>query len=734
MFLADALRFNERSCETVDLSFNPLMSKGVSYILQAKEHCSVHHWGLQAVLQSASSIGNNSTTTTTNNNNNNNNNKIISKRDMSGYYVLQLDHPYDHGLAELLRIRAERNNLSEWRSIKYTDAETLKKINKNGNKNKIKKKQSTTATTVEENDDSFKFNGGTCEIPYEGALEFYFVDEKTVANLSSTNTSPVVHFRLDMSKIDDRGIMRTMLRRARSEPGDNIINVFINDRPISFNGHSTEDQRKLQSLTNGIVTFAYSTTLMRHEQHWKLNLKIPCDNAIVHKLLEKIYNSAVKISERKGDDGDDDIDFKTLSTAELIENATQDTWTNTMLDNKRFELHSWYVHFGETSQSILDHIDGSHTDDFKRKKHTTAANIWRVPTKGMLEFDSVSSHPQVVVLTSHTFNLSVPNDLVSLLDLWTRACSHQGQTIWNSTIKTGGKEGSRPIQLPETLLLHSEGEAELMRILPNKGILSLDFITLIHHDKSKWMKRYSFAFSFFSKDYYNSSGDNDGASDCGNDGDSDGGGERKTKENIIYSRHRQGIQHRKKACAIFERTKKSPGSMEFCLNIEIDGIHVPQNQLNDSFEIPPLGSTFTFEVATYTENQPISHSTFLSVCENIAQQSSSAQRKEFIECLANNSNNNDDDDHSFYINCEQCEVLLKTIHSPKERWSILQILCNCIVDPVNLILSVYDLLMVKKNKNILLKWIRRDIPTLSLSKHDIIKHFKRDAEIGAYRK
>jgi hypothetical protein len=42
--------------------------------------------------------------------------------------------------------------------------------------------------------------------------------------------------------------------------------------------------------------------------------------------------------------------------------------------------------------------------------------------------------------------------------------------------------------------------------------------------------------------------------------------------------------------------------------------------------------------------------------------------------------------------------------------------------------------MVKKNKNILLKWIRRDIPTLSLSKHDIIKHFKRDAEIGAYRK
>ena len=94
MFLADGLRFNDGSCETIDLSFNPLMKAGVSYILRAKEQCQVKHWGLQSVLQSsAGSSSNGGGIGSSNSNGTSERRKKIHHRDMSGYYVLHLDDP-----------------------------------------------------------------------------------------------------------------------------------------------------------------------------------------------------------------------------------------------------------------------------------------------------------------------------------------------------------------------------------------------------------------------------------------------------------------------------------------------------------------------------------------------------------------------------------------------------------------------------------------------------------------
>lgn len=223
MFLADALRFNEASCEIIDLSFNPLMSEGVSFILRAKKECSVKHWGLQAVLQSS---GNNNANHNRKGNHENDasngGRRIVHHRDMTGYYVLHLDHPYDHGVAELLRLRSERNVLSEWRSTSLIDSKSWSRKNANSNggsngtkTNKKSQKSETKKKSSNSSSDSavsnFIFNGGQCEIPYSGVLEFYFIDCKTI-EANSINKSPLVYFELNMSLLDDRGIMRTMVR------------------------------------------------------------------------------------------------------------------------------------------------------------------------------------------------------------------------------------------------------------------------------------------------------------------------------------------------------------------------------------------------------------------------------------------------------------------------------------------------------------------------------------------
>ena len=740
MFLADGLRYNNGSCNTVDLSFNPLLSEGVAFIVCAKEECCVRHWGLQAVLQSSGQQGKSA-----------GNRRKIHNRDMSGFYVLHLDDPYDHGIAECLRLRAERNQYAEWKSPTLSTSEMWTKRNPNlstagnsdkknegkGQKGKRKEKKGKRSLKDMNADEFFLFNGGACDIPFEGVIEFFFVDHQTIQTMKG-NQSPLVHFSLDMKKNDDRGIMRTMIARSRKEPGDNIVGVKINGVLMNppYDGHNHESQRKLSSLLDGHVDFGYSSTLMRHEQHWKLDLAVPSDNAIAHKLLERVFTAAIKnmqATNTKASASASASGIETESTSSnIISTANQETWVNTIHNGLSFSLQDWVIDFAKVTGSILsgenELLKSMEENTLKKEertlvKHTSATNTWRVPTSGLIEFDSISSHPQLVMLTPHSFDLSKPADRVGLRDVWSRACCHEGQTLWNCKI-----DNNRLINLPETLLTHSEGEISLMKILPHRGILSLDFITLKHNEKSRWMKRYNFSFAFFKEDEEEmekaeKTEEQEEANDGRKEGKEEGkeGKEGKETEGDKQEylkkrrpprnvRHRQGLIHREKATAIFERTKAGRGMFEFCLNIEVNGIHIPQSQLSE-FELPMEGSTLRFEIASYIMNHPIPHKSFLSVCENLAQQSGAAQRKAFLECLVEDFN--DTSYSHLYLSADQIEILLMTVHDPKERWQMLQILAPRIVDPVNCVLGVYDLLMQRKNKRFLLRWIRREVTTLS---------------------
>ena len=88
------------------------------------------------------------------------------------------------------------------------------------------------------------------------------------------------------------------------------------------------------------------------------------------------------------------------------------------------------------TESILNHEASAEEN---RSRHgprhvVSSKSVWRVPSEGILEFDSVSSHPSTVLLTPYSFDLSVVEDRNDLRDVWTRACSHHGQSLWNSTL------------------------------------------------------------------------------------------------------------------------------------------------------------------------------------------------------------------------------------------------------------------------------------------------------------
>ena len=203
----------------------------------------------------------------------------------------------------------------------------------------------------------FGFENGACEIPYDGVLEFFFIEGRALQD-RKRKSAPLVHFNLNMAKHDDRGIMRTMLSRSRREPGDNIVAVKINHELMSppFDGHNNEAQRRLVSLVSGQVSFGYSTTMMRHEQHWKLDLSLPSDNAIAHKLLERVYKAAIKEMQQKNikkQKNKQKHDGLIHTSANMISTASQETWTNTTLNGKPFQLQDWAIDFGKISGSIL---------------------------------------------------------------------------------------------------------------------------------------------------------------------------------------------------------------------------------------------------------------------------------------------------------------------------------------------------------------------------------------------
>ena len=65
-----------------------------------------------------------------------------------------------------------------------------------------------------------RIDRGQVRIPKNGLLDFFFIDSISLAPLP--RPVPVVKFKLDVSKVGDRSVLQLLIRRSRTEPGDNI--------------------------------------------------------------------------------------------------------------------------------------------------------------------------------------------------------------------------------------------------------------------------------------------------------------------------------------------------------------------------------------------------------------------------------------------------------------------------------------------------------------------------------
>lgn len=171
----------------------------------------------------------------------------------------------------------------------------------------------------------------------------------------------------------------------------------------------------------------------------------------------------------------------------------------------------------------------------------------------------------------------------------------------------------------------------------------------------------------------------------------------------------------------------------------MDGKHVPQSTL-PRFVVPGKGAKLTFEVASFVVAEPLPHRSFLSLCENLAQQSSTHQRRLFLECLVQDgptsqkqrepSNKSQSATFSsgivdssliicpsaVWLSSDQVGTMLRTEHDPLLRWEMLKVVGCRVVDPVNLLLGVFDLLTMRIHKRRLLLWISRDVDRLEEDK------------------
>ena len=254
------------------------------------------------------------------------------------------------------------------------------------------------------------------------------------------------------------------------------------------------------------------------------------------------------------------------------------------------------------------------------------------------------------------------------------------------------------------------------------------------------MRRHTFSFDFRRRAAAEAKAkeeERDSQTACGTD--ADGGAPL-----LSTQRHRRGPSHRAKASAIIQRTIAAPGSFEFCLNLEVNGEYVPQRAIPRT--TLPVDGTLWFEVATYVDHSPIEHRSFLSVCENLASQSTEQQRQLYLECLLQGGDtrfarpivsrganggqlvlhgqklarNNDSD---VWFLAEQVEVMMQMLDDQQQRWRLLCTVSERVLDCVNLVLGVHDALTSRRHQKRLLQWIGRDVPRLgfdeSLSDRDV---------------
>ena len=204
-----------------------------------------------------------------------------------------------------------------------------------------------------------------------------------------------VHYCLDLSKSDDRDVYASLCKQARAQAGENFVNEQLNGKPFEFQEELPKDPT--EKLTSGIVELDFVTTRLSHEARYQFNLKDPIQRAKATKMLERVYLAKVSAPSAvlSGEDPDEvgggsadkghseEHKLGTIGTA----HGGGDQWTNVTVDGKKVNVHEWRVNIDSKGAfKWREDIDSSGVAESLKE-------TWRVPTKGMLEFDLITSNP-----------------------------------------------------------------------------------------------------------------------------------------------------------------------------------------------------------------------------------------------------------------------------------------------------------------------------------------------------
>ena len=509
MLIGEGLKLNLNSIQKIDLSHNPLGHLGVMFILNSKSECpSIKHYGVQetsaAKLQKV--------------------HPIIGIPDYHGYFSLNLSNPFEYTIADLLNIRRQRRG-GIWRDTRL-----------NGKAFDMK-------------------NFGREQ---EGTLSYFYVDSDTLA--PEYWKPPSVHFRFNIKKKDDRNMLNGLIERSYREIGSNIRNLFVDGKRFDMENYA-KDFTSVEKDFNGntIVELEYTSSTLCHQDRYSMDLSVSKDRALVHKLLERIFETtqAAQHAKKKAMESKEEL-FKVMSYP--------DRWENALYNGSKFDLAKWSINF-EMIEASLGNKDGTRGHHMKK---TSEKNSWRVPEHGVLEFDHQSAHPVSLEVESLKFDMSVLNERTQVVNRWLRASKLPGQTIFNCFLD------GKPFHFDESLWR----ERKMLKALPLHGTMVFDYVTASPKETSRNMQRSSLQYDL--------------------------------------SVHAE----REEALMLLHRQQQQGEHIEFWMNIKIDKEDIANARVLQEDCIVPEKGKLSFEVIYFPKNNPVRDEIFVVILEQLEQQMS----------------------------------------------------------------------------------------------------------------
>ena len=146
---------------------------------------------------------------------------------------------------------------------------------------------------------------------------------QTVADtlVRKRTASSTIQYRLNLSREDDRIMLAQILRAARLQPGENIVNERYEGKAFDFD-EETSGQHWIEKKTDGVFECEFKTTQLTLENHFEFDLSLESDTIIAIKILERVFMSKYN------------------------ENTTDEEWMNARLNVRDFlkinSRHSYY--------------------------------------------------------------------------------------------------------------------------------------------------------------------------------------------------------------------------------------------------------------------------------------------------------------------------------------------------------------------------------------------------------